>query len=85
MPGQPIEKQVAQGAATLAKKPAKRLHEVIAGLKVAHLQKQSRGETPEEAAKRLDPDLPSNLKRLDELNQVRSKVRKQKRRRRTRR
>jgi len=76
---------VKERKAALEKPQAKRLHEVIAALKTACLQKRAinqidiPGFDPGKV-ETVDPDLQTNLKKLDVLNKARSKIRARKRR-----
>jgi hypothetical protein len=68
--------------AALEKPQAKRLHEVIAALKTACLQKRAinQADIPGFDPDAVDPDLQANLKKLDVLNKARSRIRTRKRR-----
>jgi len=71
--------------AALEKPQAKRLHEVVAALKTACLRKRAINQTDipgfdPSKVETVDPDLATNLRKLDVLNKVRSKIRARKRR-----
>lgn len=80
---QPLAKRMAERAAALQKPPAKRLPEVIAALKTAAaIKKMDKLLDTSDAAlppASVDPDLRSNLKKLDIVNKVRARAKTRRR------